>query len=180
MGVLRKAGAALPPALSHAYGITETAGFVTNLKPGDHVFDGTEEQLRRTASAGQATPLIDVRLGGDGGCDVPTGTVGEVVCGGPKIMAGYWRKPEATAAVLKDGWDHTGDRGTVDEHGYLTLVDRKKDMISSGGENVYSVEVESLLSLHPAVAEVAVIGIPDDQMGGAVTAGGGIGAGGST
>src|SRR5438105_8289525 len=170
MGVLRKAGAALPPALSHAYGITETAGFVTNLKPGDHIYDGTEEQLRRTASAGQATPLIDVRVVDDDGRDVRMGTVGEVLCGGPKIMAGYWRKPEATAAVLKKGWYHTGDMGTLDEQGYLTLVDRKKDMIISGGENVYSIEVESLLSLHPAVAEVAVIGIPDDKWGEAVTA----------
>jgi long-chain acyl-CoA synthetase len=170
MGVLRKAGAALPPALSHAYGITETAGFVTNLKPGDHIYDGTEEQLRRTASAGQATPLIDVRVVDDHGRDVPAGTVGEVVCCGPKVMAGYWRKPEATAAVLKNGGYHTGDMGSLDDEGYLTLVDRKKDMIISGGENVYSIEVESVLSLHPAVAEVAVIGIPDDKWGEAVTA----------
>jgi long-chain acyl-CoA synthetase len=170
MGVLRKAGAALPPALSHAYGITETAGFVTNLKPADHIFDGSEDQLRRTASAGQATPLIDVRVVDDDGHDVAAGTVGEVVCGGPKIMAGYWRKPEATAAVLRNGWYYTGDMGVLDGQGYLTLVDRKKDMIISGGENVYSIEVESLLSLHPAVAEVAVIGIPDDKWGEAVTA----------
>jgi long-chain acyl-CoA synthetase len=170
MGVLRKAGAALPPALSHAYGITETAGFTTNLKPADHVFDGSEEQLRRTASAGQATPLIDVRVVDDDGRDAPAGKVGEVLCGGPKIMAGYWRKPEATAAVLKNGWYHTGDMGSMDEQGYLTLVDRKKDMIISGGENVYSVEVESVLSLHPAVAEVAVIGVPDERWGEAVTA----------
>jgi long-chain acyl-CoA synthetase len=170
MGVLRKAGAALPPALSHAYGITETAGFTTNLKPADHVFDGSEEQLRRTASAGQATPLIDVRVVDDDGSDAPAGKVGEVLCGGPKIMAGYWRKPEATAAVLKNGWYHTGDMGSMNEQGYLTLVDRKKDMIISGGENVYSVEVESVLSLHPAVAEVAVIGVPDERWGEAVTA----------
>jgi long-chain acyl-CoA synthetase len=170
MGVLRKAGAALPPALSHAYGITETAGFTTNLKPADHVFDDSEEQLRRTASAGQATPLIDVRVVDDDGRDAPAGKVGEVLCGGPKIMAGYWRKPEATAAVLKNGWYHTGDMGSMNEQGYLTLVDRKKDMIISGGENVYSVEVESVLSLHPAVAEVAVIGVPDERWGEAVTA----------
>jgi len=170
MGVLRKAGVAFPPALSHAYGITETAGFTTNLKPADHIFDGSEAQLRRTASAGQATPLIDVRVVDDDGREVPAGKVGEVVCGGPKIMAGYWRKPEATAAVLKNGWYHTGDMGSMDDQGYLTLVDRKKDMIISGGENVYSVEVESVLSLHPAVAEVAVIGVPDERWGEAVTA----------
>ena len=169
MGVLKKAGAALP-GLSHAYGITETAGFVTNLKPAEHIFEGTEDELRRTASAGQATPLIDVRVVDDAGRDVPAGTVGEVVCGGPKIMAGYWRKPEASAAVLKGGWYHTGDMGALDAQGYLTLVDRKKDMIISGGENVYSIEVESVLSLHPSVAEVAVIGIPDEKWGEAVTA----------
>lgn len=170
MGVLRAAGAALPPALSHAYGITETAGFVTSLTPADHIFEGSDETLRRTASAGQATPLIDVRVVDDSGRDVPAGEVGEVVCGGPKIMAGYWRAPEASAAVLRNGWYHTGDMGSLDAHGYLSLVDRKKDMIISGGENVYSIEVESVLSLHPAVAEVAVIGIPDERWGEAVTA----------
>jgi long-chain acyl-CoA synthetase len=169
LGVLKKAAAALP-GLSHAYGITETAGYVTNLKPIDHIFDGSEEQLRRTASAGQATPLIDVRVVDDEGRDMPPGEVGEVVCGGQKIMAGYWRKPEATAAVLKNGWYHTGDMGSMDHEGYVTLVDRKKDMIISGGENVYSMEVESVLSLHPGVAEVAVIGIPDEKWGEAVTA----------
>jgi long-chain acyl-CoA synthetase len=169
MGVLKKAGAVLP-GLSHAYGITETAGYVTNLKPIDHIFDGKEDELRRTASAGQATPLIDVLVVDDDGRDLAAGEVGEVICGGPKIMAGYWRKPEATAAVLKNGWYHTGDMGSMDAEGYLTLVDRKKDMIISGGENVYSMEVESVLSLHPAVAEVAVIGIPDEKWGEAVTA----------
>jgi acyl-CoA synthetase (AMP-forming)/AMP-acid ligase II len=170
MGVLRKAGAALPPALSHAYGITETAGFVTNLKPLDHVFDGGEAVLARTASAGQATPLIDVRVVDDEGRDVPVGEVGEIVCGGPKIMTGYWRKPEATAAVLKDGWYHTGDMGTLDDEGYLSVVDRKKDMIISGGENVYPAEVENALYSHPKVADVAVIGVPDAKWGEAVKA----------
>jgi long-chain acyl-CoA synthetase len=85
-------------------------------------------------------------------------------------MAGYWRKPEATAAALRNGRYHTGDMGSLDEEGYLSLVDRKKDMIISGGENVYSIEVESVLSLHPLVAEVAVIGIPDERWGEAVTA----------
>ncbi len=170
LGVLRKAAAALPPALSHAYGITEAAGYVTNLKPADHIFEGSAQALARTASAGQATPLIDVRVLDDDGKALPADHVGEVVCGGPKIMAGYWRKPEASAAALRNGWYHTGDMGVLDERGYLTLVDRKKDMIITGGENVYSIEVESVLSLHPAVAEVAVIGVPDERWGEAVTA----------
>jgi long-chain acyl-CoA synthetase len=96
--------------------------------------------------------------------------VGEIVCGGPKVMAGYWRKPEATAAALRKGWYHTGDMGVLDQQRYLTVVDRKKDMIISGGENVYSVEVESVLSTHPDVLEVAVIGVPDERWGEAVTA----------
>ena len=102
-----------------------------------------------------------MRVVDDYGRPLAAGEVGEVVCSGPKIMAGYWRKPEASAAVLKNGWYHTGDMGVMDQRGYLSLVDRKKDMIITGGENVYSIEVESVLSLHPTVAEVAVIGVPD-------------------
>jgi long-chain acyl-CoA synthetase len=169
MGVLRKAAAALP-GLNHTYGITETAGFVTNLPPREHVFEGGEEVLRRTASAGQAAPLIDVRVVDDSGKDVSTGEVGEVICGGPQVMAGYWRKPEQTEAALRNGWYHTGDMGFLDERRYLTLVDRKKDMIITGGENVYSIEVESVMSLHPGVAEVAIIGVPDERWGEAVMA----------
>ena len=101
--------------------------------------------------------------------DVPVGEIGEVVCGGPKIMAGYWRKPEVTAETLRGGWYHTGDMGYLDETGHLYLVDRKKDMIITGAENVYSVEVESVLSTHPSVLEVAVIGLPDEKWGEAVT-----------
>ncbi len=170
MGVLKKAAAALPRALTHAYGITETAGFVTSLPPADHIFEGPLEHVKRTASAGQTTPFIDLRVVDDDGHDLPAGEVGEVVCGGPKIMAGYWRKPEASAAVLRGGWYHTGDMGFLDGERYLTLVDRKKDMIISGGENVYSIEVESVLSLHPGILEVAVIGIPDERWGEAIKA----------
>src|SRR5690606_31360834 len=169
-GVLQRAASVLPPALTHTYGITEMAGYVTTLLPEEHVFDGSPEQNRRTASAGQAGPLVDVRVVDDDGRDVPTGEVGEIVCGGPKVMAGYWRKPEASAAALRNGWYHTGDMGVLDELRYLTVVDRKKDMIISGGENVYSVEVESVLSTHPDVQEVAVIGVPDEKWGEAVMA----------
>ena len=170
MGVLRKAFATLPPALTHVYGITELSGFVTTLLPQDHAFDGPEKTVRRTASAGQAVALVDVRVVDDEGGDAPFGEIGEVVCGGPKVMAGYWRKPEQTAEVLRNGRYHTGDMGVLDEERFLTVVDRKKDMIISGGENVYSVEVESVISLHPDVAEVAVIGVPDERWGEAVKA----------
>src|SRR5690606_14739487 len=154
-GILKRAAEALPSALTHVYGITELAGYVTTLLPEEHVFEGPPEVVRRTASAGQAVPLVDVRVVDDDGRDVAAGEVGEIVCGGPKVMTGYWRKPEASAAALRDGWYHTGDMGVLDELRYLTVVDRKKDMIISGGENVYSVEVESVLSTHPDVQEVA-------------------------
>ena len=170
MGVLHKAFATLPPALTHVYGITELSGFVTTLLPQDHAFDRPEKTVWRTASAGQAMPLVDVRVVDNEGRDAPFGEIGEIVCGGPKVMACYWRKPEQTAEVLRNGWYHTGDMGVLDAERFLTVVDRKKDMIISGGENVYSVEVESVISLHPDVAEVAVIGVPDERWGEAVKA----------
>jgi long-chain acyl-CoA synthetase len=102
--------------------------------------------------------------------ELPPGEVGEVVVRGPNVMAGYWRQPEATARALVGGWYHTGDLGYLDGDGYLFLVDRLKDMIVSGGENVYSVEVEDVLNRHPAVLEAAVFGIPDERWGEAVHA----------
>jgi long-chain acyl-CoA synthetase len=170
MGVLRKAAATLPPALTHVYGITELAGYVTTLLPADHVFGGDAEQLRRSASAGQPVTLVDVRVVDEDGRDVPPGNVGEIICSGPKVMAGYWRKPRETESVLRNGWYYTGDMGVLDEQRFLTVIDRKKDMIITGGENVYSVEIESVISLHPHVAEVAVIGVPDERWGEAVKA----------
>jgi long-chain acyl-CoA synthetase len=170
LGVLRKAGAAFPPALTHAYGITETAGFVSVLRPHEHIFEGSDEDVTRTTSAGQTTPLIDVRIVDDDGRDLPAGAVGEIICGGPKIMSGYWKKPDQSKAVLRNGWYYTGDMGSLSSDHFLTVVDRKKDMIISGGENVYSIEVESILSTHPGVAEVAVIGVPDERWGEAVMA----------
>jgi long-chain acyl-CoA synthetase len=106
----------------------------------------------------------------ESGAELPHGEVGEVVVRGPNVMAGYWRQPEATARVLVDGWYHTGDLGYLDGDGYLFLVDRLKDMIVSGGENVYSVEVEDVLNRHPAVLEAAVFGVPDERWGEAVHA----------
>jgi long-chain acyl-CoA synthetase len=104
------------------------------------------------------------------GNEVPVGEVGEVATSGPHVMQGYWNKPEQTADVLRDGWYHTGDLGRLDEDGYLYLVDRAKDMIVTGGENVYCSEVEEVLYKHPAVLEAAVIGVPDDKWGEAVHA----------
>jgi long-chain acyl-CoA synthetase len=96
---------------------------------------------------------------------VPTGERGEVVIRGPNIMKGYYRQPEATAEVLRDGWFHTGDIGVIDPEGYLAIVDRKKDMILRGGFNVYPREIEELLLTHPAVSQCAVVGVPDERMG---------------
>jgi long-chain acyl-CoA synthetase len=101
---------------------------------------------------------------------VQPGEIGEIIARGPNIMLGYWHMPEATAAAIVDGWLHTGDLATVDEANYIYIVDRAKDMIISGGENVYSIEVENALYTHPAVLEAAVIGIPDEHWGEAVHA----------
>ena len=101
----------------------------------------------------------------ENGDEVPPGTVGEIVVRGEHVMLGYWNKPEETADALRDGWMHTGDGGYMDERGYIFIADRIKDMIITGGENVYSTEVESAVASHPAVAQVAVIGVPDAEWG---------------
>ena len=151
--------------LLHTYGITETAGISCCLQPQDHDLTLDENGNYRAASCGVPSPLVDMMVVDNDDNQVPTGEIGEVVFGGPKIMKEYWRKPEITAEALRGGWYHTGDMGYVDETGHLYLVDRKKDMIISGAENIYSVEVENVISTHPSVQEVAVIGIPHDVWG---------------
>jgi long-chain acyl-CoA synthetase len=147
------------------YGATETAPLETTLPGLHHLIDAP--QVR---SCGRPMVGVEVRIAGDDGGDAPRGEVGEVTVRGPNVMAGYWRKPEQTAAVLRDGWFSTGDLGYLDDDGYLYLVDRAKDMIVTGGENVYSAEVENALARHPAVLECAVIGIPHEKWGEAVHA----------
>jgi long-chain acyl-CoA synthetase len=115
-------------------------------------------------------PHIRLEIADDDSRRLRTGEVGEIVVGGSRVMKGYWNKPKHTAESLRDGWYHTGDVGYLDDQQRLFVVDRKKDMIISGGENVYSVEVENVLSVHPAVREVAVIGVPDERWGEAVKA----------
>lgn len=139
--------------------MTELSPVATILLNADH-----DHPVRRRA-AGQAAPHALVRVVDPDGADVPTGTVGEIVCAGDHVMLGYWNRPEETAAAVRDGWMHTGDGGYFDEDGYVYVVDRIKDMIITGGENVYSVEVENAIAKHPAVAQVAVIGVSDDQWG---------------
>ena len=152
------------------YGMTETAPLLTILDPLDHITDGTPEQVRRLLSCGKEALGVEVRVVNAEGEDVHSGEIGEIIARGPNVMLGYWRLPEATAAAIVDGWMHTGDLATVDEENYIYIVDRAKDMIISGGENIYSVEVENALYTHPAVLEVAVIGIPHDLWGEAVHA----------
>jgi acyl-CoA synthetase (AMP-forming)/AMP-acid ligase II len=158
--LLERARTMLPETgFMQGYGMTETAAIVSLLSDSDH----EDPTLRR--SAGKAAPHCLVRIVDEQGNEVPRGTVGEIVVRGEHVMTGYWNKPEETAAGLRDGWLHTGDGGSMDERGYIFIADRIKDMIISGGENVYSTEVESAVASHAAVAQVAVIGVPDAEWG---------------
>lgn len=140
-----------------AYGLTETVS-------GD-TFLAKDKMLDKPGSVGKPVPHLRVRIVNDDGEDVPAGELGEIVLRGPKVFKGYWKNPEATAEALRNGWFHTGDIGRVDEDGFLYLVDRKKDMIVSGGENIASSEVERVLYEHPAVLEAAVVAIPHPKWG---------------
>jgi len=164
--VLRRAHQAFPNAtMMHLYGATETAPIITALLRNEDVLDGD-----RARSCGQPIIGVEVELRTPQGELVAPGEVGEVCAKGKNVMAGYWNKPEQTAAVLEDGWYRTGDLGYLDDEAYLFLVDRSKDMIVTGGENVYSTEVEDALYRHPAVLEAAVFGVPDETWGEAVMA----------
>ncbi len=147
------------------YGMTEAAPILTGLPQQDHIVDGTPEQVRRLSSCGKQVLGVEVRVINPQGEEVKPGEIGEIIARGPNVMQGYWRLPEETTAALKGGWLHTGDLATVDEEHYIFIIDRAKDMIISGGENIYSVEVEQALYTHPAVLEAVVIGIPDDHWG---------------
>ena len=119
----------------------------------------------RPGSAGRPYPNIELRIVGEDDAPLGVGERGEVVLRGPSVMQGYWRRPDATAEALRGGWLHTGDVGYLDDEGFLYLVDRKKDMILRGGENIYPAEIEALLYEHPGVAEAAVVGVPDAVYG---------------
>ena len=150
------------------FGMTETGGFATVLRWRDHIASGPK--AKRLRSAGQPAFGNEVKVVLPDGSTAPPDTLGEIVVRSDMLMSGYFNNPEATAAVLKDGWMHTGDAGTMDEDGFLYVADRVKDMIVTGGENVYSIEVERVLFMHPAVREAAVIGIPSAQWGESVHA----------
>ncbi|HKF20519.1 MAG TPA: long-chain-fatty-acid--CoA ligase [Candidatus Angelobacter sp.] len=149
------------------YGLTETAPVLTTARMKEGVNWEGQERYEGQARTGFAIPGIEVRVVDAQGKDVPRDgkSIGEIVARSDGVMAGYWKQPEATAAVMSDGWFHTGDMATIDEHNYLLIVDRKKDIIVSGGENISSLEVEKALLAHPAVYEVAVIPVPDPRWG---------------
>ncbi|MEV8313403.1 long-chain fatty acid--CoA ligase [Streptomyces sp. NPDC059900] len=158
--VLKRAMDAFPDvAFSQAYGMTEAAPMATLLTGEDH------RAGRRLRSAGRAAAHCEVKIVDPGGNEVPRGTVGEIALRGGHIMRGYWGRPEETTGALREGWLHTGDGAYMDDDGYLFVVDRLKDMIITGGENVYSAEVENAIAQHPAVAACAVIGLPDEEWG---------------
>lgn len=167
--VLERALQKLRCGFTQGYGLTETLE-ATFLTAEDHVPNGTPEQKRRLASAGREALGAEVRIVDEQGRDCPPGETGEILVWSRSVIQGYWRAPEATADSIRDGWFHTGDLGYLDEERYLFVVDRKKEMIVSGGVNIYSKEVEAVLYTHPAVLEAAVIGLPDEHWGEAVTA----------
>lgn len=148
---------------AQGYGMTEMAPGITMLGAKYHC----EEHQRggKMSSAGQPISCVEVRIADAADREVPRGTVGEILVRGPNMMMGYWNMPDVTAETLRNGWMHTGDGGYMDEDGFIYIVDRLKDMVVSGGENIYSGEVESAVVSHPAVAQVAVIGIPCDKWG---------------
>jgi fatty-acyl-CoA synthase len=148
------------------YGMTETCGSVTYLPPEDHSIEGNE----RMKSAGKAYPHCEISILDDESKELALGEVGEIAVRSTSNMLGYWNLPDETKKTLKDGWLRTGDAGYMDSDGYVYVHDRVKDMIVSGGENVYPAEVESAIFGHEKISDVAVIGIPDDRWGEAVKA----------
>ena len=168
--LLRRALSVFGPVFVERYGATESAA-VTALMKHQHVPDGTAQEVARLTSAGQPNLKTGIRTVREDGSDCAPGEPGELLIRNPDlVMQGYWRNPEATRAAFSDGWFRSGDVATIDEENFLTIIDRKTEMIISGGENIYPSEVEEALARHPAVAEAAVIGVPDDKWGETVLA----------
>jgi acyl-CoA synthetase (AMP-forming)/AMP-acid ligase II len=164
--LLKQAMTIFPCGFQQVYGLTETTGAITVLPAKDH----DPNDVRKLLSCGYAQKGVELRVVGDDGKDLPAGQVGEIAVRSAQVMGGYWKLPEATARAVQGDWFFTGDAGYLDDKGYLYIYDRVKDMIVSGGENIYPAEVESALFGHPSVADVAVIGVPDARWGEAVKA----------
>ena len=163
--LLKQAMSALRCEFSQGYGMTEASPVLTRLSHADHRLEDADREFAPVKSAGRPVVGVEVRVVDHNDCDVPAGQSGEIIARGPNIMKGYWNRPEINAEVLRGGWLHTGDIGLFDDEGFLYILDRKKDMIKTGSENVYSPEVESVLCAHPAVLEASVIGVPDPVWG---------------
>lgn len=166
---IREAWEALGPKLSQGYGAGETTGGLVLLSALDHA-DAMAGHPERLLSCGRPFGESEVRLVDENGQEVPPGEIGEISVSGPDVFAGYWQEPELSAQALRDGWLHTGDLARTDDEGFMYIVDRKKDMIISGGFNIYPTEVEQALYQHPAVYEACVFGVPDKLWGESVKA----------
>jgi acyl-CoA synthetase (AMP-forming)/AMP-acid ligase II len=167
---LREAIAVFGPVMIEFYGQTECPGTVAIMRPEEHFVNGRIANDERLSSCGRTSPLIRVAIMDDTGNQCAAGVAGEICVSGDLLMKGYYKAPEKTAETIIDGWLHTGDIGHLDADGYLHITDRKKDMIISGGFNVYPSEVEQVIWSHPAVQDCAVIGVPDPKWGEAVKA----------
>jgi acyl-CoA synthetase (AMP-forming)/AMP-acid ligase II len=168
--ILRRGIEAFGLVFSQIYGMTESGGPGCSLQAHQHVLDGPPETVRRLRSAGQPMVGCDVRTMRDDGTLCALNEPGEIVIRSDALMTGYWNNHGATLETIRNGWLHTGDIGEADVHGFIYVVDRLKDMIVSGGENIYSREIENVLMTHPAVLEAAVVGAPDPRWGEAVMA----------
>jgi acyl-CoA synthetase (AMP-forming)/AMP-acid ligase II len=158
------------PVMGQLFGQTEAPMMISTMAPEDHFHADGSVARSRLASAGRPTPLVQVAIMDGDGQLLGTGQRGEIVVRGPLVMAGYYQDPAASAEAGRHGWHHTGDIGYLDDENYLFIVDRAKDMIITGGFNVYSAEVEQVLLAHPAVQDCAVVGLPDEKWGERVTA----------
>lgn len=167
---MKQAAEAFGPVLLQIYGQGEAPMTISYLRREEHITRGDPVAERRLASAGIPRTDVEVRIVDDDDHEVAIGEIGEIVARGSVVMAGYWKRPDETAETLRGGWLHTGDIGMTDAQGYLYLLDRKKDMIISGGNNIYPREIEEVLLKHPAIYEVAVIGVPDPLWGESVKA----------
>jgi acyl-CoA synthetase (AMP-forming)/AMP-acid ligase II len=167
---LEEALARIGPVMAQLFGQTEAPMMISTMAPRDHFREDGSIASERLSSAGRPAPLVTVQIMAEDGTLLPRGQRGEIVVRSSLVMAGYHRNPEATAAASAHGWHHTGDIGYLDDDNFLFIVDRAKDMVITGGFNVYSTEVEQALMQHPAVQDCAVVGLPDEKWGERVTA----------